>query len=213
MKGRMESYIKQVIQFVEENYPGVVTAWDVVNEALDDSGELRSNNWTATVGDSYVADAFLYASQYAPETAKLYYNDYNMETSGKQNKLMDIYMELPGESRIDGVGMQTHGTLTSPNLDELQAAIDFYCEGVGLDVQITELDVQIEANQSLEAQAERYAALFTLFKNNSDKISNVTFWGINDGNSWKSDKRPLLFYDDLTPKPSFYSVLETATAK
>lgn len=212
MKGRMESYIKQVIQFVEENYPGVVTAWDVVNEALDDNGQLRSNNWTATVGESYIADAFLYASQCAPETAKLYYNDYNMENLNKQQGFLSTCAGILEDSLIDGIGMQTHGTLTSPNLDELQDAIIYYF-AEGLDVQITELDVQIEANQSLEAQAERYAALFTLFKDNADKISNVTFWGINDGNSWKSDKRPLLFYDDLTPKPAFFSVLDVANAE
>lgn len=206
MESRMESYIKQVIQFVEENYPGVVTAWDVVNEAIDEDGSIRENNWTATMGNSYIGAAFKYASQYAPATAKLYYNDYNMENGAKQRTFTVIKSSLPEGARIDGIGMQTHGTLTNPDLDALGAAIDAY-HNAGLDVQITELDVQIESNESLSAQADRYAALFTLFKEKADAISNVTLWGINDGNSWKSEKRPLLFYDDLTPKPAFDSIL------
>src|SRR5690606_31423571 len=32
---RLESYIRQVLQFVQSEYPGVAYAWDVVNEAVE----------------------------------------------------------------------------------------------------------------------------------------------------------------------------------
>lgn len=32
---RLESYIKQVLTFMQEEYPGVIYAWDVVNEAVE----------------------------------------------------------------------------------------------------------------------------------------------------------------------------------
>lgn len=207
MLARMESYIKQVVQFVDTNYPGVVTEWDVVNEALDNDGSYVSNNWTSTIGDTYVAKAFEFASEYAAASTKLYYNDYNMENAGKQTTVSNMVLD---EVPIDGVGMQEHITLSYPTVSNIGAAIDFF-NGEGLDVQITELDVQIDEDQSLAAQADRYADLFTLFKNKSNSISNVTLWGINDGSSWKSAKRPLLFYDDLTPKPAFESVLGVVT--
>ena len=35
MLARMESYIKQMLEHVQENYPGVIYCWDVVNEAVD----------------------------------------------------------------------------------------------------------------------------------------------------------------------------------
>ncbi|MCH5266256.1 MAG: endo-1,4-beta-xylanase [Lachnospiraceae bacterium] len=207
MTARMQSYIKQVITFVNTNYPGVVTAWDVVNEGLTDTG-YQTNKWYTTMGNTYIIRAFTYADTYAPD-AELYYNDYRMENSSKMNTFLSrVYPSI--SSRIDGIGMQTHiESLTDPTDDLIQTAISKYNER-NLDVQITELDVQIEANETLEQQAERYKELFTLFKNNSDAISNVTLWGINDGNSWRSSKRPLLFYDDLTPKPAFYSVLAVA---
>lgn len=213
MRTRMESYIKQVIQFVDTNYPDVVTSWDVVNEAMADDGKLVSNNWTSTIGSSYIGTAFQYASKYASATTKLYYNDYNMENSKKRSKLVDeILIDLPTGARIDGIGMQEHITLSYPTVTAIGSAIDAY-KTAGLDVQITELDVQIEADETVEAQATRYADLFTLFKSKSDKISNVTVWGINDGSSWKSAKRPLLFYDDLTPKPAFDSILGLVTSQ
>ena len=211
MEDRMESYIKQVVEFADTNYPGVVTCWDVVNEALDDDGSYKTNNWKTIMSSSYVAKAFKYASQYASSSSKLYYNDYNTEASGKQDVIIELAAAISDEGgRIDGVGMQEHVTLSNPQISSIQSAIEFFADE-GLDVQITELDVQIDENQTLAAQAERYEALFTLFKNNSASISNVTLWGINDGNSWKSAKRPLLFFDDLTPKPAFESVLGVVT--
>ena len=35
MLARMESYIRQLLEHVQENYPGVIYCWDVVNEAVD----------------------------------------------------------------------------------------------------------------------------------------------------------------------------------
>jgi len=32
---RLESYIRQVLEFVQTEYPGVIYAWDVVNEAVE----------------------------------------------------------------------------------------------------------------------------------------------------------------------------------
>lgn len=204
MEARMESYISQVMNFVKENYPGVVTSWDVVNEALNDNGSYVQNKWYDIMRGSYVTQAFTYANAYAEPTAKLYYNDYNMDKPEKYNRITIIAGNLEG--KIDGIGIQGHVTKDEPSVSEIEEAIDYFAKA-GLDVQITELDVEMQANQSLADQAERYKELFTLFKDKSESISNVTLWGINDGNSWRSAGCPLLFFDDLTPKPAFASVL------
>ena len=211
MEARMKSYIKQVVEFVDTNYPDVVTSWDVVNEALDDNGNYKDNNWKTIMGNSYIAKAFKYADQFVSNKAKLYYNDFNMDLAAKQTTFLgSVLGNILSIARIDGIGMQEHITLDYPNTANIGTAIDAYFDE-DLDVQISELDVQIEADETVEAQATRYADLFTLFKSKSDKISNVTVWGINDGSSWKSAKRPLLFYDDLTPKPAFDSILGLVT--
>ena len=36
MLKRMENYIRTVIEWTEENYPGIVYAWDVANEVMQD---------------------------------------------------------------------------------------------------------------------------------------------------------------------------------
>ena len=37
MEYRLESFIQQYLAYVQENYPGVVYCWDVVNEAVEPS--------------------------------------------------------------------------------------------------------------------------------------------------------------------------------
>ena len=45
MLARLDSYIRQVIGFAQKEYPGIVYAWDVVNEAVD-NGKMRPSLWT-----------------------------------------------------------------------------------------------------------------------------------------------------------------------
>jgi endo-1,4-beta-xylanase len=62
--------------------------------------------------------------------------------------------------------------------------------------------------------AQRYEALFKLFLKHKDKISRVTFWGVNDGHSWLNGwpikgrtNYPLLFDRAFNPKLAFEKVI------
>src|SRR5699024_8699265 len=64
---------------------------------------------------------------------------------------------------------------------------------------------------------KRYVQLFKLFKKHQDKISRVTFWGLNDRQSWLNNfpipgrtNYPLLFNRNNEAKPAFYGILEAA---
>ena len=41
-----------------------------------------------------------------------------------------------------------------------------------------------------------------------DSISAVVFWGTTDDQSWRADRTPLLFNEDYTAKPCFYSIID-----
>jgi len=63
----------------------------------------------------------------------------------------------------------------------------------------------------LEAvQAEVYAELFMVLKENADIVDRVTFWGLRDTNSWRARHAPLLWYADVggaaNPKLAYYAV-------
>ena len=59
---------------------------------------------------------------------------------------------------------------------------------------------------------------FSLFLKYKDNISRVTFWGVNDGQSWLNGfpvrgrtNYPLLFDRQYKPKAAFYKVIEAKT--
>ena len=86
MLTRMENYIAAVMTWCEENYPGVIYAWDVVNEAIADDGGMRDCYWLETIGEDYVEKAFEFARKHAPEGVQLFYNDYNEYQDSKQHR-------------------------------------------------------------------------------------------------------------------------------
>ncbi|MDR8393356.1 endo-1,4-beta-xylanase [Aliifodinibius sp. S!AR15-10] len=78
-----------------------------------------------------------------------------------------------------------------------------------------------ELSDSVQQQLrDRYVELFELFKKHQDKIDRVTFWGLNDRQSWLNNfpipgrtDYPLLFNRNNEPKPAFQGVLEGAGRK
>ena len=133
MRARLASYIDQVITHFEEKFPGVVYCWDVVNEAIGDSGteyrasdprHLRtkrggsSNCFLDYVGDDYVEYAFLCARNTVEKLGadiRLFYNDYNLFFPEKRRAACELAKSIQsyasdenGEPRslIDGMGMQ-----------------------------------------------------------------------------------------------------------
>ena len=71
----MESHITTEVT----HFKGKVYSWDVVNEPFNDDGTFRSDVFYQAMGQGYIADA-LRAASAADPNAKLYLNDYNIES-------------------------------------------------------------------------------------------------------------------------------------
>ena len=93
----------------------------------------------------------------------------------------------------------------------------------GLEIQLTELDMHYNDNSedAMNEQAEAYRAIFDtlveLDKEGFANITNVTFWGLNDGTTWltghkKEDSYPLLFDENNEAKPCYYSIFDAVAA-
>ena len=194
---------------VAGRYKGKIYAWDVVNEAVDDSDDTtqiyRKSNWyNICNGPDFIEAAFRYAHEADPN-AKLYYNDYNSEHPVKREKIYKLLKKLIADHvPIDGVGMQAHWKLNDPSPDELRKALD-EVTSLGLKVQFTELDITVRlpgsthANRAaavvpepdsgytpqLEAkQIAQYKMVFDIFRQYKKFITNVTFWNVSDRSSW-----------------------------
>jgi len=225
MTKRLENYIKTVMETLKKDYPDVeFYAWDVVNEAASDAGTIRdagSNNevdgqsaWVKVYGDqSYIPLAFEFAKKYAPAGCKLFYNDYNEYSPNKQAYIIsDILKPLVEKNLIDGVGMQSHISMSYPTIDLYKSAMQQYAD-LGLEIQVTELDVSEKSNEYANqlALAQRYQDVFKMYKEMKDSgvnLSAVVLWGITDSTSWIGGY-PLLFDKNYQAKPSYYAVIDT----
>ena len=222
MLARLENYIKGVLGFVQENYPGAVYCWDVVNEAIDE-GDFRKSLWTQTIGTDFVEMAFTFARRYAAADVKLFYNDYNCYEEWKRDLIIEkILKPLKEKGLIDGMGMQSHWVMDFPGIDLYKEALYKY-GALGLEVQLTELDIHNAdpSEESMQALADRYGELFRLLIEAKDSgnanVTCVTVWNLRDSDSWLTNFRretsyPLFFDKDSQPKKAFYSVLAAAGA-
>ena len=219
MIARLDGYIKGVLTFVQENYPGVIYAWDVVNEAIND-GDFRKSLWTQTIGNDFIIKAFESARKYAAPGVSLLYNDYNTYEDWKRDLIIEkILKPLKEKGLIDGMGMQSHLLMDTPTMEEYKTALYMYGE-LGLEVQLTELDIHNAdpSEESMKALADRYAELFSILVKAKDEgkanITAVTIWNLRDEDSWLSGFRretshPLLFEGKAKAKEAYYSVLKT----
>lgn len=218
MLARLEHYIRSVLEFVQEQYPGTVYAWDVVNEAAADSGGLRASRWTQTAGEDFILQAFRFAKKYAAPGVKLFYNDYNTYLPCKREMIIEhILKPLLAEGLVDGVGMQSHLLMHSPESAEYDRTVRAF-GSLGLEVQITELDIHnaVCSERSMEELAKRYREIFSILlqakKEGAANITGVTFWGMRDETSWLTEFRketsyPLLFSGNFMPKMAYHAVM------
>ena len=210
MLSRLENYIRGVMAFLEENYPGVVVSWDVVNEAVDDgTGRLRASNWTRVVGQDFVARAFELARKYAPAGTLLYYNDYNTALSPKLEGIEKLLKSLMAEGNIDGYGFQMHHSAGFPSMDQISACVRRIA-ALGLRLRVSELDIGVNNNSedSFRKQAQKYAQIMRLLRQYADQFEAVQVWGICDSMSWRASNYPLLFDARRNPKPAFWAVAD-----
>ena len=231
------------IKTVAGRYDGKVFSWDVVNEALNEDGTMRKSIFLEKLGDDFVVEAFRLAQKAAPHT-ELYYNDYNIEQPKKRAGAIALIKKIQAAGvRIDGVGIQGHWPANNVPLTDIEQSIIEFSK-LGIKVMFTELDLTVLPNpwdlqgadvsqagtfspamnpyvnglpDSIEIKlAKSYENLFNLFLKYKDKIGRITFWGVNDGQSWLNGwpipgrtNYPLLFDRKFKPKPAFYKVIET----
>ncbi|WP_228586874.1 endo-1,4-beta-xylanase [Alkalibacterium sp.] len=229
-----EDALENMYSHIEEtilHYGDSVISWEVVNEAMNDNpgdpenwrSMLRRSEWFNAVGDDYLELAYLKAREVLDENGwtdiKLYYNDYNDDNQNKATAIFHMIKEInedysrdnPDELLIDGVGMQGHYN-SGTSVNNVRMSIERFRE-LGIEIGVTELDITTASTGELSedeevAQALLYAELFSLYKEHSDIISRVTFWGLNDSTSWRGERNPLLFDGDLRAKESYFAVAD-----
>lgn len=204
----MERFITQMVTHFKDD----VHAWDVVNEAMKEGGSLRDGNvtdpdddqfyWVKYLGKDYAVTAFKLARQ-CDADAKLFINDYNLESSlAKCDGLIGYvqYIESQGVT-VDGIGTQMH---ISADSDKEKIAQMFEKLGAtGKLIKISELDVRLGTNsptaEQMAEQADMYQYVLDMYMQYVPEAQRygVTIWAISDQEQeheyWLPDESPNLW--------------------
>jgi len=210
----MESAMYSHIDKVMGHYKSKISVWDVVNEAFDENGSYRSSFWYNKMGKSFIEKAFTRARQ-ADSSAKLIYNDYNLESTGsKSNGVYNMLKDFKSRGiPVDGIGFQMHLDIQYGfNYDDFAKNMQRFAD-LGLEIYITEMDVRVSSNPSsseLQKQADYYKGVVQKCMA-QPAVKVIQFWGFTDKYSWvpgtfSGRGAALLFDSNYNPKSAYYAV-------
>ena len=234
---KLDTALGNFITGMITHYKTKVKAWDVINELLDDNGNLRNNNntnitpsdvlvWSNYLGRDYALKAFNYAKAADP-TALLFINDYNLESgSVKIDSLIAMVAELKGKgAKIDGIGTQMHISRNTSyaNIDKMFIKL----AATGLKVHVSELDVKINPSvvpgyiltpleENYQAKMYNYVVASYLKNVPAAQQFGITVWGVSDNTSWlynNGKEFPLMYHADFSKKVAYSGVLNALNGK
>ena len=218
MIGRLNNFLKTTIETLDERWPGLVYALDVVNEAIVEVNQMRGGNWMDTIGDDYIYQAFLAANEYKKDYQEVYYNDYAFDQKkwGGIERCQwacdELLKKVIDEELIDGIGIQAH--IEEPAYaDAVIEDAKIICKA-GIKCQITELDINISGNseKDFNDQKDLYKKIVKAVLEGNDNgtmdVNAIIVWGITDDTSWHRSNYPLMFDSNYAKKPAYYGFLE-----
>ncbi|HVG40801.1 MAG TPA: endo-1,4-beta-xylanase [Chitinophagaceae bacterium] len=231
---KVDSLLKTAIQNIAGHFKGKVRGWDVINEMFADgpAGAIRNNTntanatandifvWSEYLGRDFGIKAFTYAAEADPG-AKLFINDYNLESStAKLDSQLAYVAEIRARgAKVDGIGTQMHVSL---NTSKTQIDNHFKkLAATGLLVHVSELDIGVNTSNATSivftdaletAQAEMYNYIITAYMRNTPKPQRygVTIWGLLDNQSWRYKNGadyPLIYNEAGAKKKAYDAVL------
>lgn len=211
--------LKTHITTVVTHFKGQVPEWDVVNEPLDENGNLREEDpFLKACGESIIDDAFIWAHAADPD-AVLYLNDYSTLVPDAKARGQYALVKRLVERKvpIDAVGFQGHEKIDSLDdgaAENVQAHAD-----LGLKVALTEVDVRLEkkgdapTEEQVAQQASTYRQLAMLCAVNRSCIG-FTVWSVSDRTEWVRKQTEGFDFQgmadqDLVHRPAWDAVVKT----
>jgi len=236
----MESAVVEHIHSLAGRYRGKVHSWDVVNEPIEPKdGQpdgLRKGVFLEMMGPGYLDLAYRTARETDP-AARLVVNEYDVELDAPEQEarraaLLNLLERMQRSGTpVDAVGIQAHLSCAGGPSFSPAVLRRFLAEiaGLGLTIQITELDVADEEAPADQTVRDRLVAdTYSRFLDaalDEPAVKMVVTWGLSDRHSWivrretneskwRKDamlSRPLPFDADLKPKPAFEAMARAFT--
>ena len=211
-KEELRAALELHVKTLASAYRGRVDSWDVVNEPIHDDGYLLPTLWLWAMGPSYIEQALRWTREADPK-AKLLLNEYGTERRNrKSDALYRLARDLKGRGApLDGIGFQMHiFAHDPPTMSEIADNLRRFA-ALGLDLEVTELDV--DTSYLAGGHEERSTAQAAVFADVAAACASVrrcrrlTTWGFTDAVSWlRHGARGLPFDSQYRPKPAWYAL-------
>lgn len=229
---RAETLMHRWIGAMARRYEGQIEAWDVVNEIVAPQhgrpDGLRVTPWLKALGPSYVETAFRLAHEADPSAACVW-NEDDLELGAPfiDQRRSTVLRLMEGHLRrgvpIHRLGMQAHLYTTHP-IDE-KALRGFLREiaGMGLAIEITELDIDDRALPAEITARDKgvadFARRFLDVVLDEAALLNVLTWDLYDPDTWLNQspqrrrpdglpQRALPFDAEYRRKPLWHAMLK-----
>ena len=211
-RDELMAVMKDHIRRVMRRYRGDIVEWDVVNEPMAEDGGLAATVWRRFIGPDYVEQA-LRTARAADPRAKLFVNDFAVEGPGRKlDGLVRLARDLVARGvPLDGIGLQSHTHILGSHDEATLTSTMRRFSDLGLEVQITEMDVGtsligVSRAERLQRQALAYGAAARAC-NAVTACTRFTTWGFTDAVSWLgAGESGLLFDRHYRPKPAYAAV-------
>jgi endo-1,4-beta-xylanase len=235
--GAQRRAVVEHIRALAGRYRGIIDSWDVVNEPIEPKDGrpdgLRKAVFLDALGPEYLDLAYRTTRETDPK-ARLVVNEYDVELDTPEQEvrrtaLLNLLQRMRrAGTPLDAVGIQAHLTavgglpFSAARLRRFLADI----AGLGLTIQITELDVSdAHAPADIAVRDQVIADTYRRFLDaalDEPAVKMVVTWGLSDRHSWivrretnqakwRKDglpSRPLPFDADLRPKPALAAMAE-----
>lgn len=233
-RSNARTLLEEHVSTVARRYAGRIHSWDVLNEGLnvwDKRADLLAlHPWTELIGPEYIDIAFHTAASADPH-ARLIWNQNYIETddAGDEQNQEAILTQLrrlrSNGVPIHGIGVQSHLAAEKPLATARMERFIGEVRSLGLEVQITELDViDTQLPLEIERRDQMVADVYKRYLEMMIRIATPTviaFWTLTDRRNWVdwaaksapkymrpdgAPHRPGLLDSDLRDKPAYGAV-------
>ena len=201
-RAEAERLLTTHIRTVTERYRGVITSYDVVNEAIDhDTNGLMETSLSSAMGSAEATlDLAFHTARAQLPTAELVYNDYMSWEPAHAAHCADVLRLLEGFRRrnvpVDSLGIQSHiemfsidpATGVGPYREREWRAFLDDVTAMGYKLLITEFDVKDKALPgdiaTRDAKIADYARRYFDLMLDYPQLGDILAWGMVDRFSW-----------------------------